>query len=175
MGIKGTRQRNTKILDSVDAILELAKKENLCDLNCKRLDVYGLANKLGLSVLECDMLSEQSGYLKQENGRWVIGVNKKHHPKRKRFTIAHELGHFIKHRKSSQSFDDTTFFRKQNDASIEYDANNFAAELLMPRDLFLQEIRSGNNTIEGLADTFDVSSMAVKYRAKTLGLSGHGL
>ena len=45
----------------------------------------------------------------------------------------------------------------------------------MPREEFLNQIKQGNKTIEGLAKYFGVSTLAVRVRAKNLNLTGHGL
>ena len=58
---------------------------------------------------------------------------------------------------------------------MEFQANNFASELLMPKETFLQQIKKGKNKIEELARFFGVSSLAIRVRAKQLNLVGHGL
>lgn len=62
------------------------------------LDPVFLANKLGLAV-QFELMDENiSGVLeKQNDGKFHIKVNSRHHPNRQRFTIAHEIGHFILH------------------------------------------------------------------------------
>jgi len=56
-------------------------------------------DELGLKVYGVNNLSdEQSGVIKKEKGNFVIYVNDSHSPERKRFTIAHEVAHFLKHK-----------------------------------------------------------------------------
>ena len=66
------------------------------------------------------------------------------------------------------------FFGRYPKCTVEDEANNFAAELLMPKDEFIKQIRGGNATIEGLAKYFGVSTLIIRYRAKSLDLNGHG-
>ena len=115
------------------------------------------------------MESSISGYLRQENGEWIIGVNSIHNPKRQRFTIAHELGHFYMHKDKNVDFEDTTFFRNTDNSSIEYSANEFAANLLMPEDSIRKAIQTGTKNIEDLSSQFNVSIAAIKYRVLSLG------
>lgn len=105
---------------------------------------------------------------------------------RKRFTLAHELGHFMLHiapKGSVENFkpiiDETlSFNRDDNWDYTEMEANNFAAQLLMPAPLIKEESKqlqktSSNLTkeeaVEALAEKFQVSSQAMEYRLKSLG------
>ena len=45
----------------------------------------------------------------------------------------------------------------------------------MPKEEFLKQIKTGVKTIQKLADYFNVSTLAVRVRAKQLNLTGHGL
>jgi Zn-dependent peptidase ImmA (M78 family) len=79
-----------------------------------------------------------SGLLLVRGDDAVIGVNAGHYPNRRRFTIAHELGHFHLHLDRSAFFLDASpvFFRQETTMSADHDqereANAFAAELLIP-------------------------------------------
>ena len=66
-------------------------------------------------------------------------------------------------------FEDTTFFRNTDNTSIEYSANEFAANLLMPEDQVKKRIDAGVKNIETLAEFFNVSLAAIKYRVVSLG------
>jgi Zn-dependent peptidase ImmA (M78 family) len=62
---------------------------------------------------------------------------------RKRFTTAHELGHYEMHRKISPLFTDTeeNLLHWYQEDSHEKEANEFAAEFLMPSELFYAEAK----------------------------------
>jgi len=122
------------------------------------------------------MTGEESGSLrKDKNGKWIMTINSLHHPHRQRFTIAHELGHYIKHTILKENFVDTTFFRNEESNPMEHEANKFAAELLMPKAPFEAYIKNISKQVEDLAKHFQVSSMAIRIRAKQLGYEGHNL
>ena len=110
-----------------------------------------------------------SGSLSYKDGVWIMTVNSKQHPKRQRFTLAHELAHYILHKEKNTEFQDSTFFRGNNMDSLEYMANDFAAALLMPDDKVNELIKNGIRNIGKLAERFDVSAAAMKYKVEKLG------
>lgn len=88
-------------------------------------------------------------------------------PTKRRFILAHELGHFELHRNLSQGFNETdeslNHWYKKSLSSYEVDANEFAAEFLMPSDLFQNECRGkvfDPTVIAHLANHFQVSKTA---------------
>ena len=128
------------------------------------LDVEKLVQYIpGVKLEYVNMDSTLSGSLSKQDDIWLIRVNKLHSKTRQRFSIAHELGHFVYHK------DDTTFFRGLTSDNLEYTANRFASELLMPEDQVRQLIDKENvRNVADLADRFGVSSAAMLYRVKEL-------
>lgn len=72
---------------------------------------------------------------------------------RKRFAIAHELGHFILHSSSQfiQCNEDEMHIWKES-KTREIEANEFAASLLMPREIFLRFLKAGQPTIDKISE-----------------------
>lgn len=132
------------------------------------LDVLGLASSIGLQVEFLLLPDDVSGFLKRKDGGWTIGINSRHHHNRQRFTIAHELGHYFLHRDQGD-FTDRALFRRdlQNDHR-EYDANSFASRLLMPEHEF-RDLAIRHRDLQVIADHFQVSTAATKFRADALG------
>lgn len=101
-----------------------------------------------------------------------IIYNEASRPERRRFTIAHELGHFLMplHGANAQcaKADMGVVTTSDPNRAREAEANRFAASLLMPRGLFLQHIRSlGAPEIEHvvkLAGDYEVSKEAAVRR-----------
>ncbi|CCV52142.1 ImmA/IrrE family metallo-endopeptidase [Yersinia enterocolitica] len=154
-------------------LLNFAKNNNIC---LEPIDVSALTQLLGIIMRLEPMPGDESGSLKKDKtGAWIMTVNSLHHPHRQRFTIAHEIGHYIKHTMLSNSFEDKVFFRNGEMNNMETEANRFAAELLMPEHEFHQFIGNGSQTVTEIADYFHVSSMAVRIRAQQLGYDGHNL
>lgn len=159
------RKAHLGAVDNAEEILELAKKQNIC---LTPLDVEKLADKLGIRVIRVPMDSDISGNLKYdlENEQWIMCVNALHHDTRQRFTIAHEIGHYILHRKDKIEFTDKVFFRDGAIDVYEHEANRFASNILMPEADFIHYVRYVSDNINDIAAYFGVSPLAVEYRAK---------
>lgn len=123
-----------------------------------------------------------SGLLYRKDGNAIIGVNASHPPTRQRFTLAHELGHFLLH-KGALFVDAKVNFRdKRSGMGIDRDeieANAFAAELLMPEEIVTTNFKNIINQsrkiteselVTNLAENFKVSDLAMEFRLKNLGL-----
>ena len=92
---------------------------------------------------------------------------------RRRFTIAHELGHFLITTHGNQfsctSYDLSNFSNKNK--LMEAEANQFAAELLMPEEYFVKEIYNrvpSYDLIQSLTDKFCSSLTSTLLRYKDL-------
>src|SRR5437773_283248 len=86
------------------------------------VDVSRLAEMEGVQIERSDFGEEISGLLVKHGDRATIGVNARHAGGRQRFTIAHELGHFLLH-SSRELFVDKDYvvhFRDDN-SSTGYD------------------------------------------------------
>lgn len=129
-----------------------------------------------------DGKDDVSGMLFRDDSRVVIGVNAKHVRTRQRFSIAHECGHLKLH-EGKMYVDARVNFRDSTSGlavdSEEIEANQFAASLLMPRAFVLAESKKVlekreptdvENIVRELARVFDVSTQAMEFRLKNLGL-----
>ena len=95
------------------------------------IDVEKVAAAMELEVVPFAFHNKISGLLKKEDG--VIGVNQAHHHLRQRFTIAHELGHFLLgHGLGEEHQEETVDDVFDKPRPIEREANRFASALLMP-------------------------------------------
>lgn len=133
------------------------------------LDVERLVDALGIRLVREPMDDDRSGYVQRRRFGWVIGVNSLQHPRRQRFTIAHELAHYVLHRSEKNDFQDRTFFRGAVVDPMEREANRFAGELLMPEIEFRSAVDSGVRDLSKLADRFGASTLAIQVRAEQLG------
>ncbi len=155
--------------------------EQLGDRPTLPIPIESIVAKNKVRLLPFDLGENISGVLVIENGEATIGYNKNEHRVRNRFTIAHELGHFILH-KDKDLFVDKGFkvmfrgvssgdkYNKQD----EIEANEFAANLLMPENLLRSEIAkldldfTDEESIKQLAKKFDVSTVAMSFRMAKL-------
>lgn len=130
---------------------------------------FKAAEKVGGLVIEDGGLDTAEGRLVASPGKGgSIRVKAGLHPGRRRFTIAHEIGHFVLHplvRHDRQH--SARHFTIWNDASEEAEANVFAAELLMPEFLFKPRSRTGTPSLallDSLKREFQCSLMATAFQ-----------
>jgi Zn-dependent peptidase ImmA (M78 family) len=102
----------------------------------------------------------------KNESRFSIGVNASEGYRRKRFTIAHELGHYLLHRDLIQNgvLEDNTLYRSGLSSLEEKEANRLAADILMPHHLIRQLMSRGIENVRDLADAFQVSEPAMNIR-----------
>lgn len=163
---------NKNSVYEVSSIEEIYKKSKELGIETNPLDIKSVVEKLfNIKVYEADLDRNISGFIERISGdEWAIYLNQWESKFRQNFTIAHELGHFIKHRDIllSGSHIDQVLFRDTENSDIEMEASEYAANLLMPKNKFDEYIKSGINNIEELSKKFGVSSAAIRYRAYKL-------
>lgn len=156
---------------------ELIKKTS----DQKYIDLDYLLDYLELSCEESDIL--EAGYLDRDKHKIV--VKKTDCPERKRFTIAHEIGHYVLH-SDENNYRNGSY--EECDMAKETAANYYAADLLMPRSLVIDAIKFGINklklskenalydyqeesVIEYAANYINVSKQSFDYRLMNIGVS----
>lgn len=133
--------------------------------------VGALAAELGLKVTVAALPLNISGLIEPDgSGSYIIKVNRFEPKSRQRFTIAHEISHFLLHRdKIHAGIIDSVLYRSKLSSRIEAEANKLAADIIMPRSLVedvAQEFTMlpRDQMIDKLADRFDVSKQAMEIR-----------
>lgn len=112
----------------------------------------------------------ESGHYSFREGRPLITYNALDAPVRQRFTIAHEIGHHV-HGDLDAPRDTTEQFRARSRDPREIAANRFAAALLMPAALVKHLVLEQHvYDLHRLAKTFGVSTAAMEFRLKAVGL-----
>jgi Zn-dependent peptidase ImmA (M78 family) len=171
---------SVKFLPAADLERKAADALQRHNLTTVPIDPLVLAKRAGITVNNAKFSdSNVAGMIIKRGTDVSILVNGDDAPFRKRFTIAHELGHYFLHLAGDGEFVDTkvTLFRQSADNSAvssperrkEIQANWFAASLLMPEN----EVRrywNERKSIADLARIFKVSPEAMGYRLDSLGL-----
>jgi Zn-dependent peptidase ImmA (M78 family) len=124
---------------------------------------------LGLHVEEAEAL-DCSGLLVPAERRVVLNAGEP--PARRRFTLAHEVGHWVC--QVRKGHDAPMYCRAADiapgaDRTLEREANVFAAELLMPEPAVREEFARAASAVE-LAGWFEVSEEAMSWRLFNIGL-----
>lgn len=172
---------------------EIRKKaKEFCEnhsINTAPVEIIKICNDLGIEVFETYLNDGVSGLIIVDNKPWeqyenaqqFIIVNLMENPARRRFTIAHELAHYVLHRNGNVLYAHRDIVEEGNKPNkIESEANYFAANILMPEDMVRQVVESIQGKYWGkipnfvltkeLSDIFLVSESAANVRLRQLDL-----
>ena len=152
-----------------------------CGIRAPPIPVGVVASELGAEIRYSPFDGELAGMLvRRDEGKPVIGVNSAHHINRQRFTIAHECAHLCLH-KGKDVYIDRSFrvnVNRRDGRSAqavdpdEIEANRFAAELLMPHMMILDDLIEldieDDIELRELADKYQVSLQALTHRINNL-------
>ncbi|WP_197501753.1 ImmA/IrrE family metallo-endopeptidase [Mycobacterium sp. 1164985.4] len=136
------------------------------------VDPFAIAQNLGIAVKQEVLDDNLAGFIVRENGGQVeIFLNALDAHVRQRFTLAHELGHFFKNRGEENIgyVDERSELASSGTDPSEVWCNQFAAELLMPAAIVKKYWAEGMS-LDDLRNKFRVSTAAIEYRLKNLGL-----
>jgi Zn-dependent peptidase ImmA (M78 family) len=142
------------------------------------VDPVLLANKLGVTVSNAVFSDPSlSGMIAKRGSATSLLVNDNDAATRKRFTIAHELGHKLLHLQDDGEFVDSEIdlFRSgeadtYEQHTKEVEANQFAAALLMDAEAVAEQWVKCKS-IEALSEVFGVSKEAMGIRLGSLGVN----
>ena len=139
--------------------------------------VSSVAKALGLIVRASTLPAGISGEIRPDPdrpGNYIIRVNRHDSAPRQRFTVAHEIGHYLLHKDQiARGIQDDALYRSTLSDQREAEANRMAADILMPADLVEDAIARARilgveDVTPYLAAQFEVSEAAMKIR---LGLA----
>lgn len=152
------------------------------------VDVPAILSDLGVSYEERTIITGESGWIECNNGSFFVVVNANDSEQRRRFTAAHELGHYLLHRDllceagranrhTDRLFGATKGSNRETPFGPKHEvqANKIAAQIVMPasRIKAAWQASSKDNPyrVEDIAKQFGVSKAAMDIRLKTLGLT----
>ena len=142
------------------------------------VEPFEIAKNLGIKAYTANLDPGVSGMLIKLAGEDPeIYVEASDSPNRRRFTCAHEIGHYVKRSATGDAeweyVEHRDLLTSQGNNPEEIYANQFAASLLMPQDEVEQRIKDRDNLAAEtafLAAQFGVSEDAMRYRLVNLGL-----
>lgn len=178
----------------INNFLEAKAEEILTQAGCFELpvNIHFCAKYLKVEVNEMELDNNVSGFLVLDNDNNAhIGCNAKHGYERKRFTIAHELSHYLLHAKKdlplfidkNQKPVERIMFRDASSSTGEFirerEANALAAAFLMPKKLVEEEIKkystANEDAVFKLAEKFNVSVQAMNIRLINLDIIDYNI
>jgi Zn-dependent peptidase ImmA (M78 family) len=137
---------------------------------------------LGATLIEIP-LKNSDGKIVRGNSKTLIKINSEiQFEERKRFTIAHEIGHFLLHSKLELEVHNensntlnwyNTALHQAKKGIQEWEANDFASELLMPEQLIRKETfkkKFSPELVKELSLKFKTSLTSTIYRLLSLDI-----
>ncbi|MBF0308957.1 MAG: ImmA/IrrE family metallo-endopeptidase [Magnetococcales bacterium] len=122
-----------------------------------------------------ELVSSDSGSIIIDDlKKFTIKISHNTSASRDRFTVAHELGHYVLHYVMPSQAENKSLgpkaFNRDGGGRGESEANWFAAGFLMPEEDFRTAWNQENGDTYYVANRFGVSMRAATVRAKSLGL-----
>lgn len=147
------------------------------------VDVEEAVRRLGGELVESESLEDgMEAKVMRTGERFRIAIHQDRPKTRKRFSIAHELGHLFLHMgylvnperwSKSSDYRDSVYYRFGHSIEEE-EANEFAAAFLMPADDFRQAAErlgmDGKCSVDQVAAFFSTSREATMIRGSSLGV-----
>ncbi len=141
------------------------------------LSCEDIALSRGITDIQAIKIDGSQGRIMVDGDEAIISYNREiYHEGKRRFVIAHELGHFELHRELLDNQIHTDDKKSLNEwyakGKHETEANQFAAEFLMPSHLFIEKVHGklfNFDLIKGVADLFQVSITSVLLKYRILG------
>lgn len=139
------------------------------------VNITAIAKVLGLEVWEDSRLPEGIAgklFLDEKHGgqsQYSIIVRAQDPLVRKRFTVAHEVAHYLLHKELLHGeLVDDALYRSKLSTQLEAQANGLAADLLMPWHLLSPLV---GRSLDALAESFQVSKQAMQIRLESRGFA----
>ena len=172
----------TKQIDQIKTSASAKSLEVLEEINwdsTSPIDPFAIAKSKNIEVIFSAMPQELSGFIQKDtNGKVKIHISAIDPVTRKKFTCAHELGHFYQEqynatRKRSPSKDPSYMFVESKGQKQDYSeiyADEFAGNLLMPTSLIKSILNADPAiSIKELATKLEMSVQSTSIRLQNLG------
>ncbi|MFS8145954.1 ImmA/IrrE family metallo-endopeptidase [Rhizobium sp. BR 249] len=135
--------------------------------------VRQLGGEIGINDLWSVSDATSGSITIEENGAFKISLASHTGVVRDRFTVAHELGHYVLHflwPNQNGKRTGAIMARRYGTGRVEWEANWFAAGFLMPEPAFRAAWKELRGSLHLVANRFEVSIEAASVRAGTFGL-----
>ena len=147
--------------------------------------IANILNKVGFKIYKENLSANISGVIGVSDSlieargcKRIMLINAYGNREHQRFTMAHELGHYIFDYDGKSDFaDEYSLDKERLTSEMEIRVNRFAATLLMPKDIFTDKYKlfsllgyKKETIVNELSDIFDVSETAILRRIGELGL-----
>ena len=170
-------------MNGTQIINETVKKEELINRAIQmfedkgKLDIIYLAKGLGLDVYAVPNIDNACIEMEELTGEISIKINENHPYNRQRFSIAHEIAHYVLHPEELKN--NLRIDRSQRKTDLEREADQLASELLLPEKVLKDYLKTeleikdkgavNNSAISKIIKKFEVSALTAIIRLRALG------
>lgn len=141
-------------------------------LASKPVPLGTMARDLGIEVKVSSLQPGRSGLIERTENGYRIKINRFETRERQRFTLAHEIAHYLLHQDlidQSGEIVDNVLYRSGQSEQVEFEANRLAADLTMPdepiqSDLKRLQVPITEDVIDHLAREWQVSKAAMEIK-----------
>lgn len=132
-----------------------------------------IARDFGIDVKLSSLPLNISGQITKTTSGYEIKINRHESRQRQRFTLAHELAHYLLHRdiidRMGGTLTDNVLYRSGASENIEFEANRLASQIVMPEAALRRAYSKygdhlSESAVELLAEEFGVSKAAMEIR-----------
>jgi Zn-dependent peptidase ImmA (M78 family) len=131
-----------------------------------------IAKDLGIDVKLSSLPLNISGQIAKIASGYEIKINRHESRQRQRFTLAHEIAHYLLHRETIErmgTLKDNVLYRSGASENIEFEANRLASQIVMPESALQQAFSKygsdmSESMVDLLAEQFGVSKAAMEIR-----------
>lgn len=148
--------------------------KQLCENTVERYGTrnpFELASAMGVRVISCPDFQKLEGMYKVILGERYVFLNGNLRRRRAGQVLAHELGHDLLHREMGESSIVQDRFLVDMTLKPEYEANLFAAQLLVPEEECIALLRAGNSA-EEIAKKLKIDAELVRLKIQMLNRNG---
>ncbi|GHT01930.1 hypothetical protein AGMMS50276_31110 [Synergistales bacterium] len=131
---------------------------------CPPVNLGVICKHLGIEAYTMPCLSFGAVFSRDPAPRILVNSNLK--PGRFRFSIAHEIGHFMLNHRSSFILADGKYIR--GDVRLERQADVFASELLLPEASLREDLSVREFSVSELAKLYRVSQQTLEIKIKAI-------
>ncbi len=149
-----------------DEVERLVKK-------CKSRNPFDILDALNVVVMESNSYQKLKGYCFCANRTVYVVINESLHPALKKIVAAHELAHIILHKKMLQlaPMKDSVLYDMTTET--EYEANLFAADLLIPDDVISDMSKDEDMDYFRICQTLSISPDLMSFKLFSLIKRGY--
>lgn len=141
----------------------------------KTSDPFQILKAMHVEVWDTPHNCDMKGFCFLSNRQFYISINPTLPPQMRRIVAAHELGHIILHKSRLKMAMMTDYSIDSIQKDAEYEANLFAAELLLEDDDIISEMDQDNSNYFSLCSGLNITPSMMSFKLYSMSNRGYSL